>query len=64
MKLIDKDKLLELFESVYCHNCNNFGGDKCRWCDTTYVKQIIEDFPTVEEEGETNNDKQAKERVL
>lgn len=55
MNLIDKDKLIDMLDIIFCHDCDSCGGDKCKWCEANTVIQYIKDFPTVGEAKPVTN---------
>ena len=46
MRLIDADALIESIKRVYCTECNNYGGVRCKACGTGDAIDMIDDAPT------------------
>lgn len=50
-RMIDADKRIAEIKKIYCDGCDNYGGDKCRACWVDDAMCLIDDAPTVDEEG-------------
>ena len=47
---IDKYELISTIKRIYCDDCRNYDGVRCRACETNDVLCIIEDSPSAEVE--------------
>ena len=47
-KLIDADKRIQEIKKIYCTDCDNYGGAKCRACWVDDAMCLIDDAPTVD----------------
>ena len=47
-RYIDADALIEDIKRVYCTDCNNYGGVRCRACGTDDAMLMIDDAPTAD----------------
>ena len=50
MRLIDADALVAYIKRVYCTDCDNYGGVRCRACEAGDALDMIDDAPTVDAE--------------
>ena len=46
-RLIDANTLVQDIKRIYCSNCNNYNGIKCRACFIQDALDMIDDAPTV-----------------
>lgn len=49
-KYIERDELISTIKRIYCDDCRNYDGARCRACETNDVLCLIEDAPSAEVE--------------
>ncbi len=49
MRLIDADDRIEFIKNVYCPECDNYNGVRCRACPINDMIDAIDDAPTVDQ---------------
>jgi hypothetical protein len=47
-RYIDADVFVECLKQMYCKNCNNYHGVRCKGCNIDDVIDFIEDAPTAD----------------
>jgi hypothetical protein len=52
MRPIDADALVENIKRVYCTDCDNYGGVRCRACGTADALDMVDGAPTALTEKE------------
>lgn len=53
-RLIDVDERIAFIKKVYCSECDNYNGIRCRACDISDILDYLDNAPTVDKEDKQN----------